>query len=66
MYCNTGLVGITKGCSTNNVGGITNFYIAPSEFLSASTVSAGTVTSITMSGSAKFVEYEFNKNSFVW
>ncbi len=62
MSCNTGLIGITKGCS-NNVGGITNFYIAPSEFLSASTVSAGTVTSISMSGSAKFVEYEFNKNT---
>lgn len=62
MSCNTGLVGITKGC-TNNIGGITNFYIAPSEFVSASTVTSGTVTSITMSGSSKFVEFEFNKNT---
>lgn len=61
MACNTSLTAISKGCN-NNAGGLTNFYIVPSEFVSASTVVSGTVTSITMSGSQKFVEYQFNKN----
>jgi hypothetical protein len=62
MACNTSLTSILKSCD-NNVGGLTSFYIAPSEFVSASTVTAGEVTAITMSGASTFVEFQFNKNS---
>lgn len=62
MACNTTLTAILKNCE-NNVGGLKAFYIAPEEFVTGTTVSAGTVTSISMSGSANFVEYQFNKNS---
>lgn len=63
MACNTQLTTITKGCS-NNTGGLAAIYIIPSEFVSATTVSAsGEITGITLSGVAKFVSYEFNKNS---
>lgn len=62
MACNTTLTSILKSCD-NNTGGVVKFYIAPEEFVSATTVSNGTITGITMSGSSNFVEYEFNKNS---
>lgn len=62
MACNTSLTAILKGCSTNT-GGLAAIYVVPSEFISATTVVAGEITAITMSGSAKFVEYSFNKNS---
>jgi len=62
MACNTSLTAILKDCS-NNIGGVTNFYVAPCEFVSATTVSNGTVTAITMSGTSKFVEFQFNKNT---
>ncbi len=62
MACNVSLTSILKSCS-DNTGGISNIYIVPTEFISATTVTTGTVTTITMSGAAKFVSYEFNKNS---
>ena len=62
MACNTSLTSILKSCD-NNTGGVVKFYIAPSEFVTSTTVSAGTVTAISMSGSSKFVEYQFNKNT---
>ena len=62
MACNTSLTSILKSCD-NNTGGVVKFYIAPSEFVTGTTVSAGTVTAISMSGSSKFVEYQFNKNT---
>ena len=61
MSCNTALTSILKGCN-NNIGGLAAFYIAPSEFVTGSTVSAGTVTAVNMSGATKFVTFEFNKN----
>jgi len=62
MACNTSITAILKGCD-NNMGGVKNVYLSPSEFVSGVTVSAGTVTSITMSGAVNFVQYEFNKNA---
>jgi len=62
MACNTSLTSILKSCD-NNTGGVVKFYIAPSEFVTSTTVSAGTVTAISMSGNSKFVEYQFNKNT---
>lgn len=62
MPCNTSLLSIIRACETS-LGGVTAIYLAPSEFISATTVTAGTITNITMSGSAKFVTYEFAKNS---
>jgi hypothetical protein len=62
MACNTSLTSILKSCD-NNVGGLTTFLIAPSEFVTGTTVSAGTITAISMSGASQFVEFQFNKNS---
>lgn len=63
MACNTSLTSILKNCS-NNIGGLTNIYIAPAEFVTAFTQTAGTITAInTSGGTAPFVEYQFNKNS---
>ena len=65
MSCNTSLSAIIKTCD-NNIGGIVKFYIAPTEFVTSASVTgttAGQIDSITMSGSAKFVEFKFNKNT---
>lgn len=62
MACNTSLIAILKGCD-NNIGGLQNIYIAPAEYVSGMTLSNGTITGITMSGSSKFVEFQFNKNN---
>ena len=62
MPCNTSLTSISKGCS-NNIGGLTNVYLAPAEFVTGTTVTSGTVTTISMSGASKFVQYELNKNT---
>jgi hypothetical protein len=62
MSCNTSLSGIIKGCD-NNVGGISNFYVVPAEFVTGSTESGGTISAINMSGATKFVEFEFKKNT---
>jgi len=63
MSCiNTSLTEI-KFCNLNNSGGITNVYLAPSESVLSTTASTGTITGISMSGSSKFIEYQFNKNT---
>jgi hypothetical protein len=62
MACNTSLTSILKSCD-NNTGGVTKFYIAPSEFVTGTTQTNGTITAIGMSGASKFVEYQFNKNT---
>jgi hypothetical protein len=59
--CNT-LTDILKGC-TSNAGGLTKFYVAPKCFVTGFTQSAGTITTIAMSGSSTFVEYEFNRGT---
>ena len=59
MACNTSLTSILKSCD-NNVGGLTNFYVIPAEFVTGTTVTTGTVTNIGLSGGV-FVEYQFNK-----
>lgn len=63
MACNTSLTAILKDCS-NNIGGLTNIYIAPAEFVTAFTQTSGTITAISTSGgTAPFREFQFNKNS---
>lgn len=64
MACNTSLTSILKSCD-NNVGGLTNFYVIPAEFVTGTTVTTGTVTNIGLSGGV-FVEYQFNKNSAMY
>lgn len=59
MSCFTSdLTDINFGCS-GVIGGIENFYIIPAEFFSASTVSNGEITAVTLSGTHKFSEYKF-------
>jgi len=62
MACNTSLTSILKSCD-NNTGGVVKFYVAPEEFVTGTTLTAGTITVIGMTGSTKFVEYQFNKNT---
>jgi len=69
MSCNTSLIGIGKNCdpSLTNAKGLLKLYLCPTEFVSGTTLSAGTslgggiVTSITMSGASKFTEFVFPK-----
>lgn len=63
MACNTSLQAILKDCS-NNIGGVAKIYLAPSEFISATTVTTGTVVSVDfVDDLPQFVEFQFNKNS---
>ena len=62
MACNTSLQAILKDCS-NNIGGVNTVYLAPSEFITGTTVTTGTVTAVAFSGSPQFVEFQFNKNT---
>jgi len=59
--CNS-LTSILKSCDSN-AGGIVKFYIAPADFVTGFTSSAGVITGVTMSGLTTFVEFEFNRNS---
>ena len=59
--CNS-LTAILKSCS-NNAGGVVKFYVAPADYVTGYTESAGIVTAISMSGSSEFVEYEFNRGT---
>jgi len=59
--CNS-LTSILKSCD-NNAGGIVKFYIAPADFVTAFTESAGVITAATMSAATTFVEFEFNRNT---
>lgn len=64
MACNTSLISITKGCD-NNAGGLTKFYVIPAESINQTgfTISADTITAITMAASGNtWTEFEFNKN----
>jgi hypothetical protein len=54
--------GINKSCD-NNTGGVTNIYIADAPLVTGYTESNGSISAITMSGSAVFYEYEFNRNT---
>lgn len=54
--------GINKSCD-NNTGGVTNIYIADAPLVTGYTESNGSITNISMSGSAVFYEYEFNRNT---
>lgn len=63
MACDN-LTSILKSCSPGgNLGGVKAIYIAASEDVSGTTITNGIITAITMSGSAKFQKFEFNKNS---
>jgi hypothetical protein len=59
--CNS-LTSILKSCD-NNAGGIVKFYIAPADYITGYTASAGVITAATMSASTTFVEFEFNRNT---
>ena len=61
MACSTVLTGIALDCA--NAGGIKKVYIAPISDVTAVTVTAGAVSAITMSGTKKFKEYSFRKNT---
>jgi hypothetical protein len=64
MSCCTTLTSIEKGCE-NNLGGIKNLYIVPLCHLSASTltISAGTITALSLVAGQTLAIYEFNKNT---
>lgn len=54
--------GITKSCD-NNTGGIDKMYIADFPLVSSYTEANGSISAITMSGTASFYEFEFNRNT---
>jgi hypothetical protein len=56
------LNGIEKDCLVN-IGGTQNIYIADRDDLDSVTVSAGTVTAITMASGASFHEFAFTRDS---
>lgn len=60
MACNTSLTAISKDCLANSKG-LLNLYLLPREFFTGYTLSAGSVSAINLSGSAKFVEFAFPK-----
>jgi hypothetical protein len=62
MSCCTTLTAIEKGCE-NNLGGIKNFYIGSLCDITGTTISAGTITSISLAAGTSLVEYQFNKNT---
>jgi hypothetical protein len=57
--------GIQKSCE-NNSGGVSKIFIADFPLVSGYTENAGEITSIVMSGSAKFYEFEFNRNTSMY
>jgi hypothetical protein len=59
--CNS-LTSILKSCD-NNAGGVVKFYIAPADYVTGYTASAGVITAATMSAGTTFVEYEFNRGT---
>jgi len=61
MACTT-ITAISKGCD-NNRGSIVALYIADQENVTGTTVTAGTISAIAMSGSVDFVTVEFNRNA---
>lgn len=62
IICNALNAGISKSCD-NNAGGLTNIYVADKLSVSAYTESNSNITAITMSGSSKFYEFEFNRGT---
>jgi len=54
--------GITKSCD-NNTGGVSNIYLADHPLVSSYTEANGEISAITMSGTASFYEFEFNRNT---
>lgn len=67
MACTSSIIGINKNCDLSNSKGLLKLYIAPSEFVSGSTLSGNTtagggfITQVTMSGATKFTEFVFPK-----
>lgn len=59
--CNS-LTSILKSCD-NNSGGIVKFYVIPADYVTGFTASNGEITGVTLSGSAQFEEFEFNRNT---
>lgn len=64
MACNSyTLTGLNNICKENSFGGIKEVLIAPYDVISGVTVSADTITTITMSGDSKFKQYILLKNT---
>jgi hypothetical protein len=61
MACNT-ITSILNGCSGNNSGGIFEAYIIDQDSITGSTVSAHTVTTVTLAGSDKYATFQFKRN----
>ena len=62
MACNITLSGIVYDCETN-LAGVKKVYITDYSDVSTYDVSQGKVTSLALSGGAKFYEYTFQKNT---
>lgn len=62
MACNITLSGIVYDCQAN-LAGVKKVYITDYQDVSTYDVSQGKVTSLALSGGAKFYEYTFNKNT---
>jgi len=62
MSCTQTLTGITRDCLPN-VGGIAKVWLANFSKVASITESSGAITAITMSGSEKFKEYQFARNT---
>lgn len=62
MACVSFSGGISLNCE-NNIGGLSKVYLTDFDNVSGITESGGTVSAITMAGSTKFYEFEFNRNS---
>lgn len=60
--CNPITTGILRDCS-NNLGGVQKIFITDFVSVSGITSSNGTITNLTLSGTASFWQFEFNKNT---
>lgn len=64
MACDFLTGGIAIGCGDTNSGGLTKVYLIDYDAVTGTTQDSNEqITGFTMSGSATFVEYEFNRNS---
>jgi hypothetical protein len=59
--CNT-IVGISKGCEANNVGGIYEVYVIDSASVTATTISSSAHTITNLGVSEDFTTFQFKRN----
>ena len=63
MACTSVLTPISITCD-NNIGGLSNIYVVPRYFITSfGTETASVLSGVTLSGTTKLVEYQFNKNT---